>query len=45
MTNTVHTVTVESAPEAHVCSRGKARFLSIAQQYMPFEHSFRRVNP
>ncbi|RWO02293.1 hypothetical protein [Mesorhizobium sp.] len=31
MTNTFHTVTVESAAEAYVLSRGKARFLSIAQ--------------
>ncbi|RRI01125.1 hypothetical protein EH240_15625 [Mesorhizobium tamadayense] len=31
MTNTFHTVTVESATEAYVLSRGKARFLSIAQ--------------
>jgi hypothetical protein len=31
MTNTFHTVTVERAAEAYVLSRGKARFLSIAQ--------------
>jgi hypothetical protein len=31
MTNTFHTVPVERAAEAYVLSRGKARFLSIAQ--------------
>ena len=31
MTTTFQTVTVESAAEAYVRSRGKARFLSIAQ--------------
>lgn len=31
MTHTFHTVTVERAAEAYVLSRGKARFLSIAQ--------------
>ncbi|MGX9574018.1 hypothetical protein [Mesorhizobium sp. f-mel] len=31
MTNTFHTVTVERAAEAYVLSRGRARFLSIAQ--------------
>ncbi|WP_224616733.1 hypothetical protein [Mesorhizobium sp. ESP7-2] len=31
MTNTFHTITVEGAAEAYVLSRGKARFLSIAQ--------------
>ncbi|RWN30459.1 hypothetical protein [Mesorhizobium sp.] len=31
MTNTFHTVTVERAAESYVLSRGKARFLSIAQ--------------
>ncbi|TPK89185.1 hypothetical protein FJ934_00960 [Mesorhizobium sp. B2-4-12] len=31
MTNTFHTITVEKAAEAYVLSRGRARFLSIAQ--------------
>lgn len=31
MTNTFHTITVEKAAEAYVLSRGKARFVSIAQ--------------
>ncbi|SJM29028.1 hypothetical protein [Mesorhizobium delmotii] len=31
MSNTFHTVTVEGAAEAYVLSRGKARYLSIAQ--------------
>ncbi|RUX21873.1 hypothetical protein EOA13_36610 [Mesorhizobium sp. M7A.F.Ca.US.011.01.1.1] len=31
MTRSFHTVTVESAAEAYVLSRGKAHFLSIAQ--------------
>ncbi|PBB65288.1 hypothetical protein CK228_28935 [Mesorhizobium sp. WSM4312] len=31
MTNSFHTVTVERAADAYVRSRGKARFLSIAQ--------------
>ncbi|MER9169221.1 hypothetical protein NKI12_17915 [Mesorhizobium australicum] len=31
MTSSFHTVTVERAAEAYVLSRGKARFLSIAQ--------------
>ncbi|KAA3441613.1 hypothetical protein C7I87_34670 [Mesorhizobium sp. SARCC-RB16n] len=31
MTNSFHSITVERAAEAYVLSRGKARFLSIAQ--------------
>ncbi|TPK86997.1 hypothetical protein FJ936_06520 [Mesorhizobium sp. B2-4-13] len=31
MTNTFHTITIERAAEAYVLSRGRARFLSIAQ--------------
>ena len=31
MSHTFHTVTVEGAAEAYVLSRGKARYLSIAQ--------------
>jgi hypothetical protein len=31
MANAFHSVTVETAAEAYVLSRGKARFLSIAQ--------------
>ncbi|AMX99013.1 hypothetical protein AB0V79_27995 [Mesorhizobium ciceri] len=31
MTNACHSVTIERAAEAYVLSRGKARFLSIAQ--------------
>ncbi|TPK00965.1 hypothetical protein FJ872_30050 [Mesorhizobium sp. B2-5-9] len=31
MANTFHTITIERAAEAYVLSRGKARFLSIAQ--------------
>jgi hypothetical protein len=31
MANAFHNVTVETAAEAYVLSRGKARFLSIAQ--------------
>jgi hypothetical protein len=35
MTTAFHTVTVEKAAEAHVLSRGRARFLSIAQAIRP----------
>ncbi|WP_292682641.1 hypothetical protein [Mesorhizobium sp.] len=31
MTNSFHTVTVEKAAEAYVLSRGRVRFLSMAQ--------------
>ncbi|MEI9425460.1 hypothetical protein O7A70_30410 [Mesorhizobium sp. Cs1299R1N1] len=31
MTNAFHSITVERAAEAYVLSRGRARFLSIAQ--------------